>query len=280
MSYYQQYQSNTPQGPYYINGNVNMDNNNLHNVNNVQHMNNMGGMGNGYGYGMSNSDILKNDNSVPFSMPSGSMAASTMKSADYDTPLTQGILAAFSTSGYPGEPPLFEELGVNFSHIKAKTLAVLGLKSTSLSEDVIQDSDMAGPILFCLLFGTLLLLSGKTHFGYIYGVALFGTVSLHWLFKLMSSALDGGLDFLRTASVIGYCLLPLVILSAFAVVLQLNNLMGYIFAVVCVSWCTWAASGFFVRVLNLSNARPLVAYPLGMFYSVFALMTIFAGKKP
>lgn len=252
MSYYQQYQQNDPQGSYQTAD---------HNMNNG-----------GYGYG-----------GIPttgFSMPSGSMASASDKMADYDSPLTPGIIAAFSTSGYPGEPALFEELGVNFGHIKAKTLAVLGLKSTSLSEDVIQDSDMAGPILFCLLFGTLLLLSGKTHFGYIYGVALFGTVSLHWLFKLMSCAVDGNLDFLRTASVIGYCLLPLVLLSAVAIVLHLNNSIGYVLAVLCVGWCTWAASGFFVRVLNLSNARPLVAYPLGMFYSVFALMTIFAEKKP
>lgn len=219
------------------------------------------------------------NNNTGFSMPSGSMASAATREVDYDQPLPQGILAAFSTSGYPGEPPLFQELGVNFSHIRAKTLAVLSMKSSSLKEDVIQDSDMAGPILFCLLFGTLLLLSGKTHFGYIYGVALFGTVSLHWLFKLMSSAFDGGLDFLRTASVLGYCLLPLVLLSAIAVILQLNNIFGYLLSVICVSWCTWAASGFFVRVLNLSNARPLVAYPLGMFYSVFALMTIFAEKK-
>lgn len=253
MSYYQQYQPQDANNGYQ-NADFNMS-------------------GGGYGYGGMPT------NTGAFSMPSGSMTPAADGIADYDSPLSPGILAAFSTSGYPGESPLFEELGVNFSHIKAKTMAVLSMRSNSLSEDVIQDSDMAGPILFCLLFGTLLLLSGKTHFGYIYGVALFGTVNLHWLFKLMSSANDGGLDFLRTASVIGYCLLPLVLLSAIAILLHLNNMFGYILAVFCVSWCTWAASGFFVRVLNLSNARPLIAYPLGMFYSVFALMTIFAEKK-
>ena len=235
--------------------------------------------GNQSGFPQSGPPGASSVSGAPFNMPSGSMDTGAMKDVSYDRPLPGGILAAFSTSGYPGEPPLFEELGVNFGHIKAKTLAVLSMKSTSLGEDVIQDSDMAGPILFCLLFGTLLLLSGKTHFGYIYGVALFGTVSLHWLFNLMSSTVDGKLDFLRTASVIGYCLLPLVLLSAIAVVFQLDNLIGYLVSIFCVSWCTWAASGFFVRVLNLTNARPLVAYPLGMFYSVFALMTIFAEKK-
>jgi hypothetical protein len=34
--------------------------------------------------------------------------------------LSTGWLAAFGTEGYDGEPPLLEELGVNFGHIKVK----------------------------------------------------------------------------------------------------------------------------------------------------------------
>jgi len=34
--------------------------------------------------------------------------------------LRTGWLAAFGTEGYDGEPPLLEELGVNFAHIKMK----------------------------------------------------------------------------------------------------------------------------------------------------------------
>jgi hypothetical protein len=34
--------------------------------------------------------------------------------------LRTGWLAAFGTEGYPGEPPLLEELGVNFVHIQTK----------------------------------------------------------------------------------------------------------------------------------------------------------------
>lgn len=34
--------------------------------------------------------------------------------------LRTGLLAAFGTEGYDGEPSLMEELGVNFGHIKTK----------------------------------------------------------------------------------------------------------------------------------------------------------------
>jgi hypothetical protein len=193
-----------------------------------------------------------------------------------DSHLSTGILAAFSTSGYSNEPPLLEELGINFSHIKQKTLAVLNPRGI-ITQDIMSDSDLAGPLLFCLIFGTFLLLAGKVHFGYIYGVALFGTVSLHYFFKLMSD--DVTIDFIRTASVIGYCLLPLVPISLLGVFISLNNLVGYILSGLFTFWSTYSASGFFVAVLKLDNVRPLIAYPLAMFYSVFVLMAIFVEKS-
>ena len=42
--------------------------------------------------------------------------------------LRTGWIAAFGTEGYEGEPPLLEELGVNFGHIKGK---VSGLEACS-----------------------------------------------------------------------------------------------------------------------------------------------------
>lgn len=38
--------------------------------------------------------------------------------------LRAGWLAAFSTEGYDGEPPLLEELGINFDHIRAKVRSI------------------------------------------------------------------------------------------------------------------------------------------------------------
>lgn len=192
-----------------------------------------------------------------------------------DAHLSTGILAAFSTSGYSNEPPLLQELGINFSHIKEKTLAVLNPRGT-ITQDIMNDSDLAGPLIFCLIFGTFLLLAGKVHFGYIYGVALFGTVSLHYFFKLMSD--DVSLDFTRTASVIGYCLLPLVPISGLGIFFDLNNSLGYALSAIFTFWSTYSASGFFVATLKLANVRPLIAYPLAMFYSVFVLMAIFVEK--
>lgn len=112
------------------------------------------------------------------------------------------------------EPPLLEELGVNFDHIWQKTMAVLNpLKQTN--PDVIHDNDLAGPLVFCLLFGASLLLHGKIHFGFIYGVGVLGCLGLYFILNLMSS---DGISLTCTVSVIGYCLLPMGILSLVAAV--------------------------------------------------------------
>lgn len=192
--------------------------------------------------------------------------------------LTPGIMAAFGTSGYPLEPPLLQELGINFEHIKGKTLTVLNPLKRDVNPDIMNDLDLAGPIIFVLLFGTLLLLAGKVQFGYVYGVGLFGVISLHYLFKLMSHEIQ--IDLTRSALIIGYCLLPLVLVCALGLVVSLDLMLGYILSGLAVSWCTYAASGLFVTVLKLHNVRPLIAYPLGLFYFVFALMAIFVENKP
>lgn len=61
--------------------------------------------------------------------------------------------------------------------------------------------------------------SGKPQFSYIYGVALLGSASIYCLLNLMS---EGGIDAYRTASVLGYCLLPLVLLSILSIAISLE----------------------------------------------------------
>ncbi|KAI5845188.1 hypothetical protein DFP73DRAFT_548423 [Morchella snyderi] len=210
------------------------------------------------------------------SMVSGGYGGSSGGGASREGGLAPGWLAAFGTGGYEDEQPLLEELGVNFGHIKMKTLAVLNPMS-NVDQHMMDDSDVAGPILFCLLFGAFLLLSGKVHFGYIYGVALLGSISLHLILNLMSPP-SHSLNYIRSASVLGYCLLPLVFTSFIGVLYPMNGPIGYFHTALTISWCTYSASNVFVSVLRVKDMRLLVAYPLGLFYSVFGIMAIFGGK--
>lgn len=211
--------------------------------------------------------------------------------------LRTGWLAAFGTEGYEGEPPLLEELGVNFGHIKMKTLTVLN-PLARIDQHIMDDSDLAGPILFFLLFGTFLLFSGKVHFGYIYGLALLGSTSLHMILSLMSPPVDPAtasasghpahpttsshfsstLTFPRSASVLGYCLLPLVLTSLIGIVVPMDGPFGYILTTAAIMWCTYSSSAMFCAVGRMSGMRGLVAYPLGLFYVGFGIMAIFSSR--
>ncbi|KAH8204425.1 hypothetical protein TruAng_001341 [Truncatella angustata] len=220
--------------------------------------------------------------------------------------LRTGWLAAFSTEGYENEPPLLEELGVNFDHIHKKTLAVLNPFSR-IDQHLMDDSDLAGPMLFFALFGFFLLFSGKVHFGYIYGLALMGTVALHTILSLMTpdgpssptpahatpqypggydqSAHDDGkghmsstLSFPKSASVLGYCLLPLVLTSLVGIAIPMDGSIGYILTSAAIVWCTTSASGMFCAVGRMRGMRGLVAYPLALFYVGFGIMSIFSSR--
>ena len=176
-----------------------------------------------------------------------------------------------------------------------------------VDQHLMDDSDLAGPILFFVLFGTFLLFSGKVHFGYIYGLALIGSLSLHTIFSLMSpppleqesggggggphhhqmhshhhqssSTLASSLTYPRSASVLGYCLLPLVVISLVGVVMPMDSAGGYVMTSAAIVWCTYSSSGMFCAVGRMRSMRGLVAYPLGLFYVVFGIMAIFSSKR-
>ncbi|GAA5977689.1 hypothetical protein JCM11641_001379 [Rhodosporidiobolus odoratus] len=177
-------------------------------------------------------------------------------------------------TGMEGEPPLLEELGINFDHILQKSLTVMN-PLRSVDPHIMDDADLAGPLVFCFVFASFLLLSGKPQFSYIYGVALVGSMSVYALLNLMS---ESGIDAHRTASVLGYCILPLVFLSAFSVVARLDGMLGYILSSISVLWCSYSASSIFASVLQLSAQRFLVGYPVGLLYTAFSLF-IFEVKK-
>ncbi|KAF7637233.1 Protein YIPF [Meloidogyne graminicola] len=183
---------------------------------------------------------------------------------------------------FDNEPPLLEELGINFEHIRLKTLAVLNPLGTA-KEEVIEDQDLAGPLVFCLLFGASLLLHGKIkvispifklHFGHIYGIGLVGCTGMYALLNLMAQE-DRSITFTNTASVLGYCLLPMSLLSLLAAVLSLQGLIGYIFVTLAILWSGSSSSKLFSIALSLNGQRLLIAYPCILLYSVFALLAIF-----
>lgn len=196
--------------------------------------------------------------------------------------------------------------------VSQQTLAVLN-PFARIDQHIMDDSDLAGPILFFLMFGTFLLFSGKVHFGYIYGLALVGSIGLHTILSLMTpdgpsspqpshaapqyssgpgypgdpnagsgedhkGHISSTLTFVRSASVLGYCLLPLVMTSLVGIAMPMDGPVGYILTSAAIVWCTTSASAMFCAVGRMRGMRGLVAYPLMLFYVGFGIMGIFSSR--
>ena len=173
------------------------------------------------------------------------------------------------------EPPLLEELEINFVDIARKTKNVLQPFSTPDSALKHDDADLVGPIFFLLCLGFSLLLQGKVHFGVIYGFGVFGVVSLYGLLNLLAPTDVGKIQFWSVMSTLGYCLLPVVLVAVVGIVVSLTGWLGAILSSIAIGWCTFTATRFFESAFNMEKQRYLIAYPIGLLYSIFVLLAMF-----
>lgn len=201
-----------------------------------------------------------------------------------DVPPATGEMQTTNNSGYyynnqdpsdpyAHEPPLLEELEINIDQIMQKTWAVLTFKNLNDHKNILHEPDLAGPLVFLLTFGFLLLLTGKIQFGYIYGLGTLGCLIIYFVVYLISHK---NISFMCTVSVLGYCLLPMVALSGLSILVNLRaSVVGNLLSLVAILWCAVGASNLLVTAIEMSNSRLLVAYPCALFYTVFALLTVF-----
>lgn len=84
------------------------------------------------------------------------------------------------------------------------------------------------------------------------------------------------ISILCTASVLGYSLLPMVLLAGVSVLFNLNSgVGGFVLVGLTVGWCSLSASKLFVIALQLNKQQALVVYPCALLFGVFALLTVF-----
>uniref|UniRef100_A0A6B2EEY4 Putative rab gtpase-interacting factor golgi membrane protein n=1 Tax=Phlebotomus kandelakii TaxID=1109342 RepID=A0A6B2EEY4_9DIPT len=178
------------------------------------------------------------------------------------------------------EPPLLEELEIFPERIWEKSLVVLnpfharGL--TTSAEYFFKETDLAGPIAFCLTLAACLFVSGKgAHFGYIYGLCIMSVLVMYGLISLMCNATENFVSLTGVASILGYSILPIVWLSILGIVVSLNSMLGMIMAVFAVILATVGSSKIFCLMTGDGNQRYLIAYPCALVYVIFSLLVLF-----
>ncbi|KAH7818452.1 putative Yip1 domain protein [Monocercomonoides exilis] len=170
------------------------------------------------------------------------------------------------------DPPLLEELGIEPKEFLMRLISVLN-PSAKANADLWMDGDMSGFILFGFALSFLLLLKGKIHFGYIFGLSVIGGFMVYFLIDMMSQG--GSITAYNAYSVLGFCLFPLMLLALLSLFMKLSGVFGIICTILICGWCTISASLTFVEMMGQKELLALISYPLFLFFLTFALNTLF-----
>ena len=73
----------------------------------------------------------------------------------------------------------------------------------------------------------------------------------------------------------GYSLLPFTFLAFFSIFIELKSTYGAVISCAMLFWSVITATRYFEYGLEMEDKKYLVAYPIGLFYSVFMLLTLF-----
>lgn len=83
------------------------------------------------------------------------------------------------------------------------------------------------------------------------------------------------MEFYKTASILGYSLMPFVFLALISVFTEMSNLAGGIVSILMIIWSTITATRYFEYGLDMEDKKYLIAYPISLFYFVFMLLSVF-----
>ncbi|CAO2822032.1 unnamed protein product [Amaranthus hypochondriacus] len=212
--------------------------------------------------------------SIPFmSFDIGSATATTTTSFP-PPPHLRNDIASSSGTLFLDEPPLLEELEINPYLIWRKTRSLLN--PIRVDPSLHSDPDLSGPFLYYIAFGLFQLLAGKVQFGVILGWIAISSIFLYSILNFLAGR-NGNLDLYRCFSVVGYCLMPIVIYSAASLFLPpTGTTAGFIVAAVFVIWATRVSSRLLaVDELGASEHRGLIAYPCFLIYCLFSMLVMF-----
>ncbi|XP_043698469.1 protein YIPF5 homolog [Telopea speciosissima] len=176
-------------------------------------------------------------------------------------------------SGFEDELPLLEELGINTRQIWRKTISIFN--PLRVNANLHEDGDLSGPFLFLMAFGLFQLLSGKIHFGIILGWVTVAALFLYVVFNMLAGR-NGNLDLYRCLSLLGYCMLPLVIFSAFSLFLPEGGVFIFALGAFFVLWSTRVCTQLLVELASCGDEhRGLIFYACCLIYMLFSLLVIF-----
>ncbi|KAG6630718.1 hypothetical protein CIPAW_13G038900 [Carya illinoinensis] len=140
-----------------------------------------------------------------------------------------------ASSNFDEEPPLLEELGINTKQIWSKTISILN--PFRPNPNIHSEADLS---VFNMLAGR-----------------------------------NGSLDLYRCLSLVGYSMLPMVILSALALFVPQGGPVILVTAAAFIAWSTRVCARLLLEAARWDEHPGLVAYACFLIYMLFSLLVIF-----
>lgn len=138
-----------------------------------------------------------------------------------------------------------EDIGIDVNMIKERIM--MTVKAQKPEYQQLENTDLAGPILIALVFGCLLLLSGKVHFGDIYAMFLFGNSIMYFLINFMNQVIlnfnhkSDVIPLYNVMSTLGYSLLPMLVLGLLGIIFEMKGTFGIFLSLMIAFWSSLSA---------------------------------------
>ncbi|XP_071504371.1 protein YIPF4-like [Diadema antillarum] len=202
-------------------------------------------------------DEVKGD---PELRPRGNAASQFLQTKGY------GWLLEVEEDEDDDQAPLLDELDIDLKDIYYKVRCVvfpcpfLGFKRQVLRDN----PDFWGPLLVVLLFSMVSVYGQFRVISWIITIWIFGSLVIF----LLARVLGGEVNYSQCLGVIGYSLLPLIIVATILPVTHFIPIIGTLVKLIGVSWAAYSAGSLLIQE-ELAQKKPLLLYPVLLLYIYF-----------
>ncbi|CAK5268399.1 unnamed protein product, partial [Mycena citricolor] len=171
------------------------------------------------------------------------------------------------------DEPVSKTIGRDLLSIYTKLVQVLYPRK-STSREVLRDWDLWGPLILCLLLGTMMSISAPKAqslniFTSVVVICSIGALTV----TVQAKLLGGRVSFFQGLCVLGYCIAPLNIAALVGCFVRVIYIRAPI-ALLAWAWCIWASVNFLDGTQIEPQRILLAVYPLLLFYFILAWMIL------
>ncbi|XP_073337797.1 protein YIPF4 isoform X1 [Pagrus major] len=168
--------------------------------------------------------------------------------------------------------PLLEELDIDLKDIYYKIRCVLmPIQSLGYNRQVVRDNpDFWGPLAVVLLFSMISIYGQFRVVSWIITIWIFGSLTIF----LLARVLGGEVSFGQVLGVIGYSLLPLIVIAPLLLVIGGFEVVSTLIKLFGVFWAAYSAASLLVGD-EFKTKKPLLIYPIFLLYIYF--LSLYTG---